>query len=134
VTRVALFEPADRLRNHLVLFLRTSPGVEAVEEASHLTAFADLCSSGDWDVAVISVRVANPALTDLITALRAACPTMPLVIITLVLDAVLIRQRLEQGVAGIVAAEDIVDELPGAIRTVRTDRTYLSPKVQTALR
>jgi DNA-binding NarL/FixJ family response regulator len=129
VTKLRIFLADDHaiVREGLKALIGAQPGMEVVGEAGDgataVAAAAGLCP----DVIILDVSMPGLSAATAVTQLKAACPRIRVLVLTVHEDNAYLRQFLEAGAAGYVLKRAAADDLVHALRTVAAGGVYLDP-------
>jgi DNA-binding NarL/FixJ family response regulator len=133
MVRVVIAERHLGVRSRLKSLLEADPALALVHEAAFAGELLAGCRQAAWEVALLDVSLKDRGGQESLKALRRQCPALRLVGLTFALDYPFLVECLEAGAAGLLAAEDLVDEVLPAIHAVQAGETYLSRAVRAAL-
>lgn len=113
------------VRSRLKAQLEADPALALVHEAAFAGELLAGCRQAAWQVALLDVSLKDRSGQESLQALRRQCPALRLLGLTFALDYPFLVERLEAGAAGLLAAEDLADEVLPAIHAVQAGQTYL---------
>jgi DNA-binding NarL/FixJ family response regulator len=123
---------ADYRRRMVELLSTTMPDVTPIGQALDGDQFLAYCRKGYWTVAVIDLLAPSSDPVQLLRRLQQECPHLPVVAIFFMVTPSRIDQVLRAGTLGLVAPEDVPEELEAAIRSALAGKRYLSRVVRLA--
>jgi DNA-binding NarL/FixJ family response regulator len=130
---LVFLERDEQLRRRLVrLLTATLPEFSPIGQALDSEQLLCLCRSGPWDVAIVDLLTLTDNAIALVQRLHEACPSLAIVAISFSLELDRIAALLSHGLNGLVATEDVLDELAAAARSALADEQYLSRAMRRA--
>jgi DNA-binding NarL/FixJ family response regulator len=91
------------------------------------------CRTGPWDLAIVDLLDPGHDALEIVSRLRQECPAMPLIAVSFNLEPGVLQDCLRLGVLGLIASEDLADELAAAIHSALAGERYLSRAVRDTL-
>jgi len=127
--RIVLADDHSLFRQGLKSILRQIPGLEVVGEASDGLELLELLKNKKLDPQLVILDISMPNLRGLeaIPEIRACCPDVKLLIVTMHADKEYLYQALAAGGNGYFLKRDADKELISAIEMIRRNKTYVSP-------
>ncbi len=125
--RVMLVDDHAMVRQGLALFLDTLEDVKLVGEAASGDKALGMCALVNPDVVVLDLIMPGMDGLTALRAIRAAHPTIQIVILTSSKEHELVREALQAGAIGYLLKDASIDELAQAIRAAYAGQTTLSP-------
>lgn len=133
MTSLVFFVRDADYRRMVELLSMTMPDLTPIGQALDGDEFLRWCRTGYWTVAVIDLLAPNSDPLPLLGRLRLNCPRLPIVAILVMVTRSRIDQLIQVGIRGLVASEDVPDELQPAIRSALAGARYLSRAVRAAV-
>ena len=121
------------LREGLCVLLEKHADIKVIGEAEEAQGAVKLAKALSPDVVILNVALSTKGAPDLIKSIHSACPTVRVLAMTAWPNTTFIREILEAGAAGCLTKDCASADLVTAIRTVMTDKVYLSPKIAEAV-
>ena len=107
------------------MFEAEFPGV-ALGEVSNCKDLLDKVKSARWDVVILDVAMGAENGLNALPKLKAACPTLPVIVLSMYGERQFITRALAEGASAYLTKEQAADEeIFRAIRTVCAGRRYL---------
>ena len=131
--RAIFLEAHEPTRGYVAQLLHNVPGIATVGQAMDSDQLLVYCSTFPWDVAVVSDRALGEKPFKYLDLLRNGCPNIKIVLISLELDRRILEECLSLGIAGIVTADEVADELVAAVQLVASGEPYISAQTRAAL-
>lgn len=125
--RVVLADDHAVVRAGLRALIEGQPDLSVVGEAADGIEALELAQACRPDVLVIDLSMPRLNGVETTQQLRAACPQIKVLVLTVHEDATYLRQVLEAGATGYVLKHAAPDSLIGAIRHVASGAVYLDP-------
>ncbi len=125
--RVFLADDHTVVREGLRALIDAQPDMRVVGEADNGRAAWQLAKGLDPDVAVMDVSMPEMSGAQATERLRADCPRVKVLALTVYEDRAYLRQMLEAGASGYVLKRAAMEELAQAVRTVAAGGSYIDP-------
>ena len=127
--RIVVADDHSLFRQGLTGLLRSMPGLEVVGEAGDGLELLQLLRSKGMNPHLVILDISMPNLRGLeaIPEIKACCPNVKLLIVTMHADKEYLFQALKAGGHGYFLKKDADKELFSAIETIRRDKIYVSP-------
>jgi DNA-binding NarL/FixJ family response regulator len=125
--RVFLADDHAVVREGLRALINAQPDMHVVGEAENGRAAWQLAKGLDPDVAVMDVSMPEMSGAQATERLRAECPRVKVLALTVYEDRAYLRQMLEAGASGYVLKRVAMEELAQAVRTVAAGGSYIDP-------
>jgi two-component system response regulator NreC len=125
--RVFLADDHTVVREGLRALINAQPDMLVVGEADNGRAAWQLAKGLDPDVAVMDVSMPEMSGAQATERLRADCPRVKVLALTVYEDRAYLRQMLEAGASGYVLKRVAMEELAQAVRTVAAGGSYIDP-------
>lgn len=125
--RVFLADDHTVVREGLRALINAQPDMHVVGEADNGRAAWLLSKGLDPDVAVMDVSMPEMSGAQATERLRAECPRVKVLALTVYEDRAYLRQMLEAGATGYVLKRVAMEELAQAVRTVAAGGSYIDP-------
>jgi DNA-binding NarL/FixJ family response regulator len=131
--RVALVDDHHLVREGLRLVLAGVGGFDIVGEAASRDSAADMVAASLPDVLLLDLTLPEGDALPLVRTLRAAHPSLRVIVLTMHSDAETVRQALAAGASGYLVKGAHSQELIAAIRAVAKGERYLHSSVTGAV-
>lgn len=125
--RVFLADDHAVVREGLRALIDAQPDMHVVGEAENGRAAWLLAKGLDPDVVVMDVSMPEMSGAQATERLRAECPRVKVLALTVYEDRAYLRQMLEAGASGYVLKRVAMEELAQAVRTVAAGGSYIDP-------
>ena len=99
-------------------------GVQVVEVEDGSAVLAEL-SSRAWDLILLDVMMPGPGILDLLGAIRAVNPGVPVLVLTASNEVEYVIETMKAGANGLIHKHHAVDDLLQAVQRVADGGTYL---------
>jgi two-component system, NarL family, captular synthesis response regulator RcsB len=112
------------------------PGIQVVARARQSTELIKILQTTECDVLVTDLAMPGGQFGDglpLIGYLRRNFPQVPIVVLTMLENAALLKRLSELGVTSVVNKSDDLSHIGQAVQHVSRRLSYMSPSVRTAL-
>jgi DNA-binding NarL/FixJ family response regulator len=120
-------------RTGLVALIESDQRYEVVAQAgSSAEAFTAL-RQGLPDIAIVDISLDSESGLELVHAIKAAYPTVPVLIVSMHDESVYAERALKAGARGMVMKHEEPAEVLNAVRTVLAGKVYLSPRMRDRL-
>jgi DNA-binding NarL/FixJ family response regulator len=133
MANVIFLETDAQVRARLAQLLSELPGIAPIGQALNGEQLVAACRTGLWDLAIVDLLDPGHEPIALVSRLRQEYPALPLIAVSFYLEPRVLQDCLRLGVLGLIASEDLVDELATAIRSALAGERYLSQAVRRAL-
>lgn len=129
--RIVVADDHALFRQGLRGLLQTAPGLDVVGEAGDGLELLELLKNRKSDPHMVILDISMPNLRGIeaIPEIKALCPGVKLLIVTMHTDKEYLYQSLAAGGNGYFLKKDADKELFSAIETIRRNRTYVSPSL-----
>ncbi|MCK7462060.1 MAG: response regulator transcription factor [Sphingobacterium sp.] len=129
--RIVVADDHSLFRQGLKGLLRTKPGLEVVGEAGDGLELLRLLKNEASNAHMVILDISMPNLRGLeaIPEIKACCPDMKLLIVTMHADKEYLFQTLAAGGHGYFLKKDADKELFSAIETIRRGKIYVAPRL-----
>jgi two-component system invasion response regulator UvrY len=127
--RIAIVDDHAVVRAGLRQFLSEQMDFEITGEAANGREALDIVRRKDADVIVLDISMPDQNGVDLLAAIKAREPDLPVLILSGFPEAHYATTLLRQGAAGYLNKECDPEEIVRAIRTVARGRKYITPAV-----
>jgi DNA-binding NarL/FixJ family response regulator len=133
--RIIVADDHVLFRQGLRGLLLAAPGLEVAGEAGDGLELLELLKTRKSDPHLVILDISMPNLRGIeaIPEIKALCPGVKLLIVTMHADKEYLYQTLAAGVNGYFLKKDAGKELFSAIETIRRNKTYVSPHLSEAL-
>jgi len=127
--RIVVADDHSLYRQGLKSILREIPGLQVVGEASDGLELLELLRNKNLDPHLVILDISMPNLRGLeaIPEIKACCPGVKLLVVTMHADTEYLYQTLAAGGNGYFLKKDADKELISAIEMIRRNKTYVSP-------
>ncbi len=102
------------------------PGADVAGAATGQEALARLAENG-WEAVLLDISLGSESGIDLLADIKALCPSVPVLVLTMHSEEQYARRVLKSGASGYVTKDTSRAVLVDALRTVVAGRTYISP-------
>ncbi len=126
--RVLTVDDHEIMRGGVRFTLLAFDDLELVGEAQRGEDAVQLCHETSPDVALVDMRMPGMDGIQTTAAIRAACPTVQVLILTSFHDHDLVRRSIEAGAVGYVLKDASKDNLANAIRAAHAGQTTMAPQ------
>ncbi len=127
--RIAIVDDHAIVRAGLRQFLSEQVDFKITGEASNGREALDIVRRGNVDVVVLDLSMPDQSGVELLTAIKAREPDLPVLILTCFPETHYATVLLRQGAAGYLNKECDPEEIVKAIRVVCQGRKYITPVV-----
>lgn len=131
--RIFLADDHAVIREGLKMLINAQSDMEVVGEADDGDATLSQVASLEPDVAVIDISMPGPNGVVVTRGLRASCPNVRVIVLTVHRDRVYVRQVMSAGATGYVLKLARPGDFLQAIRTVAGGGIYIHPGVAEAV-
>ena len=129
MTRVLIVEDHALVREAMAQTLsRLEAGLQCVEARGSEEALELLGGGGDWDLAVIDLKLPDMSGFSLLGVLAKRYPDMPTIVVSALDDQATLRRAMKVGASGFVSKSSSGDELRMAVRTVLDGGVFFMPQ------
>ena len=129
--RLIIADDHTLFRLGLKQMLHSFPGIEVVQEATNaeetLAAATASVKSGSADLLLTDLTMPGTSGTKLIESLRAACPRLPVLVLSMHDEPAMVRRALQAGATGYITKEATPAILQTAITRVAKGERYIAP-------
>ena len=101
------------------------PRVEVQEVSSCEEVLRKLREPG-WDLLILDIAMGDQNSLGILPKIKAMCPAMPVLVLSMYNDRQFVVQALRDGAAGYLTKENAPDELLRAIRTILSGHRYIN--------
>lgn len=119
------------VRQGVMLLLQQQPWPARCRGAASIEEALQLMMEAPADAAVVDLSLKRQSGLDAIEALLRGWPGLPIVVLTMHVDALHCQRALQRGALGFVAKDDASDELAEAVQRTVAGQRYLSTSVRT---
>ncbi len=124
--RIAIVDDHAMLRAGLRQFLAEQPDLVVVAEAADGRAAMDIVRGGEVDVVLLDIAMPGQSGVDVLAAIRAREPTLPVLMLSGHAEAHYAATLLRLGASGYLNKDCDPDELVRAVRTVARGRKFVT--------
>ncbi len=124
--RIAIVDDHAMLRAGLRQFLAEQPDLAVVAEAADGRAAMDIVRGGEVDVVLLDIAMPGQSGVDVLAAIRAREPTLPVLMLSGHAEAHYAATLLRLGASGYLNKDCDPDELVRAVRTVARGRKFVT--------
>lgn len=133
VTRVMLADDHTLVREGVRRILESQSNLDVVAEVADGQALLDALERQEADLVVLDLTMPGLDGFAVLQALKARHPGLKVLVLTMHAGREYVRRAVHLGVDGYLLKDSAVQDLVGAIESLRQDRPYFSPSVQRAL-
>jgi PAS domain S-box-containing protein len=126
-TRILLADENEGARQGLRALLDREPDLEVVAEAGSSQAALGLVRELVPDLVIADLGLSDQAGAEAVARILAAAPGVKVLALSIYADRRFVVNVLRTGAVGYLLKDRAFEELVGAIRTVKGNRTYISP-------
>lgn len=127
--RLLIADDHTLFRIGLKQMLHSFPGIEVVREATSAEETLAGVRKGGIDLLLTDLTMPGNTGTQLIAAVRGACPTLPILVLSMHDEPATVRRALQAGAQGYITKEATPEILDAAIRRVASGEQYLAPSI-----
>jgi DNA-binding NarL/FixJ family response regulator len=127
--RIALVDDHAMVRAGLRQFFCDQPDFSVVAEAASGREALDIVRAGGVDVLLLDIAMPGQNGVDVLAAIRARAPELPVLILSGFAEAQYATTLLRQGASGYLSKDCDPEQLVRAVRTVYRGRKYISAGV-----
>lgn len=127
--RILLADDHTIVRDGLKRILESQPEIEVVGEAVNGFEVMAGVRRGGFDVLLMDLSMPGKSGVDLIKQVKAECPTLPLLVLTMHEEEIYAVRAIRAGASGYLTKESAAEMLVSAIHRVATGRLFISPEV-----
>jgi two-component system, NarL family, invasion response regulator UvrY len=127
VIRVLIADDHAVVRQGLKQILGDTPEMVVAGEASTGQGVLDKLRAETWDVVVLDISMPDGSGLDVLKALKAEQPRLPVLVLSMYSEDQYAMRVLKAGAAGYLTKDSAADELVKAIRKVVSGGRYVSP-------
>ncbi len=124
--RIAIVDDHAMVRAGLRQFFSDQPDFQVVAEAANGREALDIVRGGEVDVLLLDISMPGQNGVDILAAMRARAPDLPVLILSGFDEAHYATTLLRMGASGYLNKDCDPDEIVRAIRTVHRGRKYVS--------
>jgi len=129
VTRILIVDDHPLVREGLIGLLAAQSDFVVCGEASGVAEARQLVASTKPDVAIIDLTLSDGTGIELIKDLRARCPAVKLLVLSMHDESLYAERALRAGAVGYVSKHEASRTIVQAVRTILTGKLYLSPNM-----
>lgn len=126
--RVILVDDHQMVRQGLIYFLSTQPGIKVVGEAENGREALRLVAEHEPDVVLLDLVMPNSSGIDVLRAIHSDYPDMDVIILSSFIDDTRVKSAIQAGAAGYLMKDVDPTELAEAIHATRRGELYLHPE------
>lgn len=127
--RVLIADDHAVVRQGLIQILGDTPEMMVAGEATTGQEALDQVRAATWDVVVLDISLPDRSGLDVLKALRAERPTLPVLVLSMYSEDQYALRVLKAGAAGYLTKDTAAAELVKAIRQVVRGGRYVSPSL-----
>jgi two-component system, NarL family, invasion response regulator UvrY len=127
--RVLIVDDHPVVRRGLIQILAEEPDIAAAEEAESAARMLERVREEQWDAVVLDIGLPDRSGLDALKDLKAMCPGLPVLILSMHPEDQYAMRVLKAGAAGYLTKESATEELVKAIRKVIGGGRYVSPSL-----
>lgn len=125
--RVVLADDHSIVRSGLRQLLSGTPGLEVAGDAANGETLLALLASVAADIVLLDLSMPGLSGVDLINRIRHAHPQLPVLVLSMHVEAQIVSRVLRAGAAGYVTKDCDPQTLIGAVRKVASGGRYIDP-------
>src|SRR5262245_16923505 len=129
ITRILIVDDHPLVREGLIGLLAAQSDFVVCGEASGVAEARQLVASTKPDVAIIDLTLSDGTGIELIKDLRARCPAVKLLVLSMHDESLYAERALRAGAVGYVSKHEASRTIVQAVRTILTGKLYLSPNM-----
>lgn len=126
--RVLLVDDHRMVRQGLVFFLSTQPGITVVGEAATAEEGVQLVGEVQPDVVLMDIVLPNMSGIEALQEIHDKYPAIDVIVLSSFVDTAKVIQAIQAGAAGYLMKDVDPDELAAAIHATRRGELYLHPE------
>lgn len=131
--KIILADDHPIVRDGFKALLEKQPSFEVVGVAQDGRETVQLVKTHRVDVVIMDVNMPNLSGIEATRQIKAYAPDVKIIALSIHTESEFVAQMIQAGASGYIPKSSVAKELIEAIRTVMSDRTYLSPKVADAI-
>jgi DNA-binding NarL/FixJ family response regulator len=124
--RVMIADDHQLVRDGLKQLLLAAPGIEVVAEAADGHQALEAARSSGPDLALLDMSMPGPSGIDLVKRLKAACPAVRILVLSMHGERQYAARALKAGASGYLTKDSASEQLVTAIRKVAAGGVYLT--------
>jgi DNA-binding NarL/FixJ family response regulator len=128
--KVLIISGMQTIREKLKQLMEVQADVEIVKEAEDNLSGLQVIGDHDFDVAVIDLHMPLRIFTETIRRILCLKPNLKIIALSMYSDRRYLDQCLQAGVCGYLLKDCAYEDLTDAVRTVASDRQYVSSSIQ----
>ncbi len=128
VARVILVDDHQMVRQGLLFFLSTQPGISVVGEAETGEDAVRLVAEQQPDIVLMDIVLPGMSGIDALRVIREEHPAVEVIMLSSFVDDEKVEQAIQMGAAGYLMKDVDPGELAEAIRATRRGEMYLHPE------
>ncbi len=130
---VLLADDHSIVREGLRRVLEDSRDIQVIAEASEGAAAFDKAMEKKPDVAVVDISMPGMDGLEVVTRMKAYCPEIPVLVLTMHEEAQYVIRALEAGAMGYVTKQSAPEQLVAAVKKLHQGGRYLTEEASDAL-
>ncbi|MGV8874370.1 MAG: response regulator transcription factor [Rhodococcus sp. (in: high G+C Gram-positive bacteria)] len=119
VIRVVLADDHTLFRDGLAALIETDPAFRVVAQCPDGTTAIDVITRDVPDIAVVDIEMPGPGAHAVVTAIRAAAPSVSIVVLSMHQDPELLRSLLDAGASAFLSKTVARDQLIAGLHSVQ---------------
>jgi len=131
--RVLVIEDHPFVRAGIVALVNCQPDLTCCGETDSMAAARTMQLEQKPDLILLDLRLKDGEAFDLIHAMKAQSPNIPILVVSQGDEALFAERVLQLGASGYIMKQEAPDDLVAAMRTVLTGQTYLSGRIGSIL-
>jgi len=128
--KVLIISGMQTIREKLKQLMEVQADVETVKEAEDYLSGLQVIEDYALDVAVIDLHMPLRICTETIRRMLSLKPSLKIIALSMYSDRRYLDQCLQAGVCGYLLKDCAYEDLTDAVRTVASDRQYVSSSIQ----
>jgi DNA-binding NarL/FixJ family response regulator len=131
--QVVLGVASPVLLRGLEVLIGAMPGLDIAGTGQTMKALLALLSGMRCDVVIVGLPIERDLLEVLLPCLKAAAPSIRVILIAEAFQPFAMREALKMGASGLISKTAQSDEILAAVRSAASDRSYVAPEFATRL-
>ena len=127
--RVLVADDHAIVRRGVRQILEESADIEVVAEAASSAELWPLVTEGRYDAVVLDVNLPGRSGIELLSDIKRACPTLPVLILTVHSEDQYALRALKGGASGFLTKESAPEKLVEAVRRIAAGGRFITPEV-----
>lgn len=128
--RILVVDDHPLLRRGVAALIRTEPDLDVCAEAATAAAALEAVREHSPDLVIVDITLEGSDGLGLIKEMKARCPEIPALVLSMHDEAVYAERVLRAGARGYVTKQQLDDTLLAAVRRVLNGEMYMSEKLR----